>query len=76
LHQIILNKEERADKERVLANYVVESMNTHNFWALKMLFIEFLNLLNVIGNIYFVDVFLGGEFSTYGTQVFINSANE
>ena len=24
--------------------YVVESMNTHNFWALKMLFIEFLNL--------------------------------
>jgi len=64
-----LEKKERLDKERTLAAYVVESLNTHNFWALKMLFIEFLNLLNVIGNIYFVDIFLGGEFSTYGTQV-------
>ena len=56
-------------RERTLAIYFVESLNTHNLWALKMLFVEFLNLINCIGNIYFVDVFLGGEFSTYGMDV-------
>lgn len=69
LNQLIMDKSHRADKEKVLAQYVVDSLNTHNFWALKMLFIEFLNLINVIGNIFFLDVFLGGEFSTYGVQV-------
>jgi len=66
----ILKKKERLEKEWTLAGYVVESLNIHNFWALKMFFIEFLNHLNVIGNNYFVDIFLGGEFSfsTYRTQ--------
>ena len=62
LNNLILSKDERNDKERILAHYVVESLHTHNFWAMKMLFIEFLNLFNVIGQIYFIDVFLGGEF--------------
>ena len=62
LHHLILAKDERIQKERVLANYVVESLHTHNFWALKMLIIEFINLINVVGQIYFVDAFLGGEF--------------
>lgn len=52
-----------------MANYFVESLNTHNLWALRMIFVEFINVLNVIANIYFVDVFLGGEFSTYGVRV-------
>ncbi len=62
LNQLILNKQERADKEKILATYFVESLHTHNFWAMKMLLVEFLNLLNVVGQIYFVDAFLGGEF--------------
>ena len=36
---------------------------------MKMLLVDFLNLINVVGNIYLVDAFLGGEFSTYGIQV-------
>merc|ERR1719228_2631822 len=51
------------------ADYVVESKNTHNYWAMKMLVVDFLNLINVVGNIYFVDAFLGGEFTTYGIKV-------
>lgn len=62
LNQLILVKEERTQKERILANYIVESLNTHNFWAAKMLLVEFINLLNVVGQIYFIDFFLGGEF--------------
>ncbi len=69
LNHMIIDRKDRAKKERVLARYVVESLNTHNVWAMKMLFIEFLNLINVIANIMFIDIFLGGEFSTYGFQV-------
>lgn len=68
LNNLILVKKEREEKERILATYVVESLGTHNFWAMKMLLIEFLNLLNAVGQIYFIDVFLGGEFSTYGVS--------
>jgi hypothetical protein len=45
LNQLILDKGERTDKERILADYFVESLHSHNLWALKLLFIEFLNLV-------------------------------
>jgi len=41
----------------------------NNWYAAKFFFCEFLNLVNVIGQIYFVDLFLGGEFTTYGSDV-------
>lgn len=69
LHTLIISKEERRRKQRILSHYFVDSLHTHNLWAIRMLFVEVLNLINVIGNIYFVDVFLGGEFSTYGMRV-------
>jgi len=69
LNRLILDKRERSGKEKMLAHYVIESMNTHNYWAVKMLFIDVINLVNVIGNILFIDLFLGGEFSTYGIRV-------
>ena len=62
LNNLILVKEEREKKEKILATYMVESLHTHNFWAMKMLLIEFLNLLNAVFQIYFIDVFLQGEF--------------
>ena len=31
---------------------------------------EVLNFVNVIGQIFFIDTFLNGEFSTYGLRVF------
>ena len=69
LNQLILDKKDRSDKERILAEYFVAALHTHTFWAMKMLLIDFLNLINVVGNIYLVDAFLGGEFSTYGVKV-------
>ena len=48
----------------------MKSLHTHNTWAGKLLFADPLLGINVIGNIYFIDFFLGGEFSTYGLQVF------
>ncbi|CAK1596461.1 unnamed protein product [Parnassius mnemosyne] len=42
---------------------------THNMYALHFAFCELLNLLNVIGQIFLLDLFLGGSFRNYGTAV-------
>merc|ERR1719430_2003218 len=34
-----------------------------------MVFCEFLFLINVVSNIFLMDLFLGGEFSSYGLEV-------
>ena len=31
-----MDKRDRVEKEKVLAQYVVDSLNTHNFWAFKV----------------------------------------
>merc|ERR1719505_458027 len=38
-------------------------------YAFKYLFCDLLNVVNVIGQIYFINFFLGGVFMTYGTEV-------
>ncbi len=35
----------------------------------RFFFCELLNFVNVLGQIYFMDLFLGGEFTTYGRDV-------
>jgi hypothetical protein len=60
---------ERPRQLRALARYLVRTLHTHTVWAARLYLSELLLLVNVIGNIYFIDTFLGGEFSTYGLQV-------
>ena len=69
LNRMILDKEARMTKERMLANYFVAALNTHSVWAIKLLLVDLLNVINVVCNIYLIDAFLGGEFSTYGLNV-------
>ena len=47
----------------------MEDRHGHDFYALKFFFCEFLNLLNVVGQLFFMNFFLGGEFTTYGSDV-------
>ena len=63
------NLGDRFKREQVLAEYCLKSENTHNIWAVKMLLIDLLYLLNAGFNIYFIDVFLGYEFTTFGIDV-------
>merc|ERR1711976_1085629 len=43
--------------------------NNNDWYAARFFFCEILNFVNVIGQIFFVDFFLGGEFTTYGSDV-------
>jgi len=69
LNAIVIDRSERKSKQRILAQYLVDNLNTHNVWAFKIFITEIIYFLNVLGNMYFIDVFLGGEFRTYGLQV-------
>merc|ERR1719427_1355102 len=69
LNSLMIDKADRRNKQRILAHYLVDNLNTHNIWAAKLVIAESIYFLNVLGNIYFIDVFLGGEFRTYGLQV-------
>ena len=64
---------ESSDKERekrlVVVNYVSRTFYFHNLYATKFVICEILNLLNIIGQMYFTNYFLNGQFLTYGADV-------
>ena len=41
----------------------------HRIYFLRFVLCEILNLVNVVGQIFFVDLFLGGMFTSYGLKV-------
>lgn len=57
------------DETKLLVGYLEESCGNHMFYCLFFLFCEALNFINVVGQIYMMNTFLGGEFTTYGTEV-------
>ena len=56
---MVIDQAERKGKHKIVAQYMVESLNTHNIWTIKIFIVEIIYFLNVLGNIYFIDVFLG-----------------
>ena len=65
----MLHEAERVDRTIALAKFFNSTLNTHNYWAIRMLLCELLFFLNVVFNIFLIDAFLGGEFSTFGLEV-------
>ena len=64
----VLNRDSRASAQGRLIDYFVDTMGFHDFWSIKVIFAHSLYLLNVIGQIFFTDCFLGYEFSKYGVS--------
>jgi len=63
------NTDGRREQCENLINYLWETRGMHNAYAFKYVFCDLLNFVNVIGQMYFVNFFLGGVFMTYGTDV-------
>jgi len=68
LNLFVLNREERSGAEKDLADYFVETMGIHDFWSVRVLIAHSLYLVNIIGQLFFTDAFLGYEFSKYGVS--------
>merc|ERR1712227_492613 len=71
LYTQTLDTGEESTKERrgVIVSYILRNLKTHNVYVYKFIFCEFLNLVNVIGQMYLMDVFFNGYFTTYGSSV-------
>jgi innexin len=65
----VVNDEAKEDRKKILVDYLVENLNRHNFYAFRFFICEALNFINVFVQIYFMDYFLGGEFTSYGSDV-------
>ncbi|XP_003747301.1 innexin inx2 [Galendromus occidentalis] len=66
----INDDKKRNDDIDILCRYFQENRGYHRGYVFYFFLCEFLNFINVVGQIYLVDNFLGGEFSTYGSKVF------
>ena len=56
-------------KRHVIANYITRNLRTHNMYVYKFIFCEFLNLVNIVGQMYLMDVFFNGHFTSYGSDI-------
>lgn len=65
----VVNENCKADRKRLLVEYFATNLHLQNFYAFRFFICEALNFINVVGQIFFMDAFLGGEFSTYGSDV-------
>jgi len=72
----IVEKGERKDRVDLIVKYFKENTKGHGGYALNYFLCEISCLVNVIGQIYLTDRFLGYQFTTYGWDVFtINNLN-
>lgn len=65
----IVDEDAKTQRKALLVQYFSLNFHKHNFYAIKYFLCEVLNFINVIGQIYFTNRFLGYEFTTYGTKV-------
>ncbi|XP_064457651.1 innexin shaking-B-like isoform X2 [Ornithodoros turicata] len=66
---VIMEDQERTHKTSILTEYLFRNLKKHQVYALKYMFCEFLSFVNVIGQMFLIDRFLGGEFWSYGIEV-------
>ncbi|XP_023938914.1 innexin inx2 [Bicyclus anynana] len=66
----LISKDWSDGKRSELVTYLTyTNLYTHNMYALRYAFCELLNLVNVVGQIFLLDQFLGGAFRDYGAAV-------
>lgn len=61
------------EHRNIIVSYFIRNLRAFNLYAQRFLICEALNFANVLGQIYFMDTFLDGEFSTYGPNVLLFS---
>jgi len=69
LNNPIISKEEKAEQLELLLQYLTTNFKYHNNYFFYFVFCEILNFVNVIAQMYLVDSFLGGAFSSFGFDV-------
>jgi len=61
--------EVKTKKKELIVDYLMRTVGKNDWYAIKYLICEILALLNVFGQMGFIDGFLGGEFFSFGFDV-------
>eukprot|EP00090_Calanus_glacialis_P017363 TRINITY_DN27054_c0_g1_i1.p1 TRINITY_DN27054_c0_g1~~TRINITY_DN27054_c0_g1_i1.p1 ORF type:complete len:398 (+),score=116.55 TRINITY_DN27054_c0_g1_i1:132-1325(+) len=69
LQNVIPYNENRQDKIGDIHLYTQDFFGSHGGWATKLVFSDFMNLVNIVFNIFIVDWYLKGKFFSYGPRV-------
>ncbi|CAL1291422.1 unnamed protein product [Larinioides sclopetarius] len=69
LNNPVLNESKRETNLRLLVDYVIANFNHNDSYCWYYTISEIMNAVNVIGQMYLMDTFLGGAFSSYGAEV-------
>jgi hypothetical protein len=70
---VLMPCESVAIKKSKLVDYLFANWDHNAVYCSSFFVCEFFNFVNIIGQIFLLDVFLGGEFTTYGTSVIAES---
>lgn len=65
----IADNESTREKRILLVDFILGHFKQRDFYVWKYFGCEFLALVNVVGQLFFMDCFLDGEFMTYGLEV-------
>ncbi|RZF46448.1 hypothetical protein LSTR_LSTR012523 [Laodelphax striatellus] len=69
LNQGLCTEEDRCKKKKALIDYLLRHIKRHNMYAMRYWMCEALCLVNILGQLYFMDRFFDGEFLSYGLRV-------
>jgi len=69
LKEPMLDDDKKEEQIGVIVKYFRQHRGTHGMYAIRFFLAEIFNFVNVIVQMYFIDFFLGGEFTSYGTDV-------
>lgn len=65
----VTKKEDREKSQKLLNEYLLMNKNRHNLYYCCYCFAEIMNFINVVGQMFLMNRFLDGEFSSYGHMV-------
>lgn len=69
LNSPVIKKETQKEEVALLVEYFKANLRTHNNYFYRFVLCEVFYFFNVTGQMYLIDAFLGGAFSTYGFNV-------
>ncbi|XP_034242274.1 innexin inx2-like [Thrips palmi] len=69
LDQPVVTKKTEKERKGLLFDHLKYSFGHQNHYFYRFFLCEVLNFVNVVGQIYYMDLFLDGDFMHYGTQV-------
>jgi len=69
LERGLYKEDEVSSRKKVIIDYIIKHIRMHNSYVFKYWFCELLCFINIVGQLFLIDKFLGGEFLKYGPSV-------